>query len=46
MHDIAQYYGIQLKELCEKNMMTVGQEPQNGQRINLKTKRKNAPKIK
>ena len=45
MHDIAQYYGIQLKELCEKNMMTVGQEPQNGQRINLKTKRKNAPKI-
>lgn len=46
MHDIAQRYGIQLKELCAKNMMTLGQEPENGQRINLKTKRKTAPKLK
>jgi LysM repeat protein len=46
MHDIAQRYGIQLSELCEKNLINIGQEPRNGQRVNLKTKRKDSPKLK
>ncbi len=46
MHDIAQRYGIKLDELCKRNMMTARQEPQDGQRINLKTKRKSTPKLK
>lgn len=46
MHRISQLYGLKLDELYEKNLMKKGEEPANGQRIHLKSKRKTAPKLK
>ena len=40
MHSISQMYGVKLKSLYRKNRMKVGEEPEVGQTINLRKKKR------
>jgi flagellum-specific peptidoglycan hydrolase FlgJ/LysM repeat protein len=40
MFDISQQYGIKLKDLLKKNGMVPGQEPESGERVRVKGRRK------
>lgn len=40
MHSISQMYGVRLKSLYRKNRMRVGEEPEVGQTINLRKRKK------
>ncbi len=46
MHLISQRYGIKLSRLLNKNRVKEGQEPETGETIYLRDKRKEAPKLK
>lgn len=46
MYEIAQYYGIKLDALLERNLMGEGQEPKNGEMIKLKEKADARPAIR
>jgi len=41
MRSISQYYGVKLKKLYKKNLMIPGTQPNIGDKINLKRKKKN-----
>lgn len=43
---ISQQYGIQLQSLCDKNLITIGQEPQIGEVIFLKNNASKPPKLR
>lgn len=45
MHNISQQYGIRLESLLWMNRLVGGEEPIKGERIHLKTKASNAPKV-
>lgn len=45
MHYIAQARGIKLKKLLRKNRMDYGQEPMPGEKLNLRKKRDEMPKL-
>jgi len=45
MHSISQRYGIKLSSLYKKNLMAGKQQPAIGERIALRKKAKNAPKL-
>ncbi len=46
MYEIAQFYGIKLYDLLERNLMSEGQEPLNGEMILLNEKVFKAPKLR
>lgn len=46
MYEIAQFYGIKLDALLERNLMIEGQEPKNGEMIKLKEKADVRPAIR
>lgn len=46
MYEISQLYGVKLSKLYSRNKMEVGQEPAQGERIILKSKRNGPPKLR
>ncbi len=46
MYEIAQYYAVRLDLLLERNLLTEGQEPQNGQFILLNEKAQSPPALR
>lgn len=46
MYDISQKYGIRLSNLYARNLMEQGQEPEAGERLWLRSRRAEAPKLK
>jgi LysM repeat protein len=46
MYEIAQYYGLKLQVLLERNLLVEGQEPKNGESIILNEKAQKAPELR
>ena len=46
MYEIAQYYGLKLQVLLERNLLIEGQEPKNGESIILNEKAQKAPELR
>lgn len=46
LFDISQLYGLKLEKLYKHNRMAPGEEPATGERIRLRGKRKDAPKLR
>lgn len=46
MYEIAQFYGLRLDVLLERNLLTEGQEPKNGESILLNDKAQKAPVLR
>jgi len=46
MYEISQFYGLKLSDLLERNLLTEGQEPKNGEMILLNEKAFKAPALR